>query len=101
GDVLVPAMLKIHQQEREIVEDVDRGDVVREFDAVEQQRLPLDETDVAQVQVAVHSAYLAGIAPLVEQRADPRQLGGDGGFGAVDLRCGKAGRTAGTQHGDI
>ena len=48
--VRVPAQLPaphVHQQEGEIVEDVDAGNLVVELDGVEERRAPVDEADVA------------------------------------------------------
>src|SRR5208283_5702620 len=50
------ARLEIHQQKRKIVELVPAGDVVGKLDRVEQDRLAVDERDVAKVQVAVTAA---------------------------------------------
>ena len=35
GKIREPAMLEIHQQEGKIIKDVDRGERVREFEAIE------------------------------------------------------------------
>ena len=35
GKIRVPAVLEIHQQEGKIIQDVDRGERVREFEAIE------------------------------------------------------------------
>ncbi len=35
GKICEPAMLQIHQQEGKIIKDVDRGECVREFEAIE------------------------------------------------------------------
>ena len=64
-----------------------------EFDAIEQQRPAIDQADVAQVQIAVAEPHLAGPAPLVEQRPDPRQFGGEAVFDAADLRRVETGGT--------
>ena len=63
-------MLEIHQQKGEVVEDVDRGELVGEFEAVEQCRLALEQADITEVQVAVAAPHLSCCAPLVEQGAD-------------------------------
>ena len=47
------ARLEIHEQEGEIVEHVAAGDRVGEFDGVEEDRLAVDQRDVAQVKIAV------------------------------------------------
>ena len=60
---------EIHQQERQVVQDVDAGDLVVELDAVEQRRPPVEQDDVAQMQVAVALADEA--SPRAERRAAP------------------------------
>jgi hypothetical protein len=42
-----PSVPQVHQQERQVVEDVRRREVVAEFQAVEQGRLAFDQADVA------------------------------------------------------
>ncbi len=60
-------MLQIHQQKREVVENIDVGEGLVELQAIEQGRLPIEQTDVAEVQIAVAMAHLAGRTPPVEQ----------------------------------
>ena len=62
------ALLKIHQQEGEVVEDVSAGDLIGEFHRVEQRRLAVDEDDVAQVQIAMATADESGLAALEQDR---------------------------------
>ena len=44
---------EIHQQERKIVQDVRAGDLVVELDAIEEGRRPVQQHDVAQMEIAV------------------------------------------------
>ena len=67
------AVLEIHQQEGEVVEDVDAGQRLGELQAVEQGRLAVEQANVAEVQIAMAMAHLAGRAPPVEQRGERRQ----------------------------
>ena len=75
GRAAKAALLQIHQQEGEIVEHVAAGDLVGEFDRVEQGRLAVDEDDVAQMQVAVTAAHEPG-RPAGEQHG-PRDREGE------------------------
>ena len=63
-------MFEIHQQKGEVIKDVDRGELLGEFEAIEQSRPVLDEADIAQVQVAVAVPDLARGAPPLEHGAD-------------------------------
>ena len=63
-----PAVLQVHDQEREIVEHVDAGDGVVELDGVEDPGPAVDDADVAQVQIAMAAAHEAGRQAPVEQR---------------------------------
>ena len=94
-----PALAEIHQQEGEVVEDVDRGEPVVELDGVEQDRRAVDLDDVAQMKIAVAMAHISSARPRFQQRrecreplaAEPRQLLGrfrrnDAGVGGKGLR---------------
>ena len=65
---------QVHQEEREIVADVDARDLVVELDAVERRRVAVEDHDVAQVQIAVALADEAGRASTVEQLGAAIQL---------------------------
>ncbi len=54
-----PSVPQVHQQERQVVEDVGGREVVVEFQAIEQGRFAFDQADVAQVEVPVPVAYLS------------------------------------------
>ena len=85
GEVATPAMVQIHQQESEIVQHVDAGDILGKLDAVEQQRPSVHEADIAQVQIAMAETHLAGVAPAcraVRRYATPRVAG--------RFRCGRS-----------
>ena len=66
-----PPSPEIHQQERQVVADVGAGDLVVELDAVEQRRPPVEQHDVAQVQIAVALAHEARLR-AARRAAPPR-----------------------------
>jgi len=68
GEVAPIAMYKVHEQKGEVVQPVDDGDVIVEFDRVEQRRYALNTADVAQVQVAMQAPHMTGGAARVDQR---------------------------------
>ena len=57
---------QIHQEKREIVQDVRAGNLVVELDAVEQRRSPVQQHDVAQMEIAVTLPNETGLAPAFE-----------------------------------
>jgi hypothetical protein len=59
-------MHQIHQQKREIVQHVDAGDRLGKLEGVEQQQLPIEQADIAEVQIAVAAPHLPSRSPLVE-----------------------------------
>ena len=63
-----PAPPEIHQEKCEIVQNVRAGDLVIEFDAIEQRGSPVEQNDVAQMEVAVTLAHETGLPTPVEQR---------------------------------
>jgi hypothetical protein len=69
-----PTGMQVHEQEGEIIEHVDIRDQAIEFDAVEQRRASGDEADVAQMQVAMAVAHLAGAPARVQQRCHAREF---------------------------
>ncbi len=97
----MPAMVEIHQQESQVVQHIDAGQLFGELDAIEQQRPSVDETDIAQMQVAVTAAHLARLPALVEQPAMASQFAVEAALEAIDLRRGKAGRAAIAQNADV
>src|ERR1700720_2410708 len=62
-----PAMLQIHQQKREVVENVDAGEGLVELEAIEQCRFAVQKADIAKMQIAVAMAHLTGCTAAVEQ----------------------------------
>ena len=52
-------MIKVHQQESEIVSQVDRRHLLIEFQRIERHRPTLPETQIAQVQIAMRAANQA------------------------------------------
>ena len=71
-------MLEVHQQEGEVVKHVDAGEIASEFDAVEQRRLAVDETDIAQMKIAMAVPHLARDAAVARaagaSRAAPSRV---------------------------
>ena len=63
-------MLEIHDQKREIVKHIDTGRRLGQLEAVEQCRFATEKTDIAEVQVPVAVANLAGRTAFVEQFPD-------------------------------
>ena len=73
----------------QIVEHVDRGDLVIEFDAVEEPRLTVKEADVSQVQITMASADLPSALSPVQQFGMMGQGGAKGFAECVDLGLGE------------
>lgn len=67
GEAPVPPVVQVHEQERQIIEGVDDGEGIIEFDGVEQDGLAVVKSHVAQVQVAVAPTDMALVASSVEQ----------------------------------
>ena len=57
---------EIHQEKRKIVQDVGAGNLVVELDAVEERRAPVQQHDVAQMEVAVTLPNEAGLPSAFE-----------------------------------
>ncbi len=66
---------EVHQQKRQVVQHVGAGDLVVELDAIEQRRPPVDERDVAEVQIAVALPDIPCVATPVEQGAVSFEFG--------------------------
>ena len=62
-------LAQIHQQESQVVQDVDAGDQVAELDAVEQGWLSLDEADVGEMEIAVAATHATRGATAIQQRS--------------------------------
>ena len=67
------SFFEVHQQKGEIVKLVAGGDPVVELHRVEQHRFAVDQRDIAQVQIAVAAAHVAGLAAFDQQVAARRQ----------------------------
>jgi hypothetical protein len=65
--MLEAAMFQIHQQKRQIVEDVDAREAFVELQAIEKGRPAVDEANIPEMQIAMAMAHLAGRPPPVEQ----------------------------------
>ena len=89
-----PAVEQVHQQEGQIVPDVDAGDSIVELDSVEQHRPSVQPHDVAKVEIAVAAAYPAADPARFEPGAVMLQLGGappgeiEGAWPVEDIRQG-------------
>ena len=62
----VAADVEVHEEERQIVEHVDRRQRLAELERIEGHRRAVDQNDVAEVEVAVAAADAAGAAALDE-----------------------------------
>ena len=60
---------QVHEQEGEVVEHVDGGDLLAELDGVEELRRPILHDDVAAMHVAVAAAHQPALAALRQQMA--------------------------------
>ena len=58
--------IQVHQQECEIVNRIDTGELVAEFDGVERHRFVVEETDIVQMQVAMHAAHKARLPAVLK-----------------------------------
>ena len=83
---------QVHEQEGQVVEDVDAGEIIVELDAVEQDRAVAEEHDVGEVEVAVTVADAAFGAAAVEERP---VAGQDGPGQGIELADGVGGEDAG------
>src|SRR5215208_4435380 len=70
---LEPALPQIHQQEGQVVEDVDTGQIVVELDGIKQRGAAIKQHDVAKMQVAVALAHRAGKTARLEKRTAAAQ----------------------------
>ena len=66
---------EIHQKKREIVQDVDTGNLVVELDSVKQRRPSVEQNDVSQMQIAMALPDKAQRAAPLEHLRTPIELG--------------------------
>src|SRR3954471_21307984 len=85
GGRAVALLGQVDEQEGQIVEHVDAGEVVGELDAVEQDRAIFQEHDVGEVEVTVAVAHEAGSTAMVEQRAVAAEEGPGAGVETADI----------------
>ena len=86
-------MPKVHEQEGEVIENIDCCKVLVEFETVEKGWLFFEKADVAQDKVAMAAAYLSLLPTPVEKRPKlPKRLPESGGQ-FVRLRCWKQRRS--------
>jgi hypothetical protein len=67
--------VEIHQQERQVVQRIDGGELLVEFDRVVEHRLPVPEHDVPEMEVAVAAPHAAAAGALLQRRLGPAELG--------------------------
>src|SRR5258708_16684312 len=67
GEIRALAMAESHQHECKVIGNVDAGDHLAEIDAVEQDRLFIDETDIAKMEIAVTLPDETIAATLLDQ----------------------------------
>ncbi len=87
----VVARVEVHEQEGEIVQDVDGGQLLAELERIEGNGSVVDEDDVAEVEIAVAAAHAAGVAALGEQFRDALE-GGDEGLRDIGMAVGERAR---------
>ena len=86
---------QVHQQEGEVVPDVDARERIVELDGVERRRHAVEHHDVAEMEVAVQLSHEAAGAARVQQRRVGRECGVAGRGQPIDaLRWQRAGRPA-------
>ena len=67
GKVPLIAMPKVHEKEGKVIKDIDRGQQLVKLEAIKESGLPIEQTDVAQDQITVTPAHLAGRLPPIEK----------------------------------
>ncbi len=65
--------VKIHQQEGKIVERIDPGEFLAEFDGVKRHGPAIDQADVVEMKIAMHTAHKTIFAALVQEPAQRLQ----------------------------
>ena len=96
-----PPALEVHQQEGEVVEQIDGGERLVELDGVEQHRLPLPQHDVVEVQVAVHAPHAACCRAPRKAGARTGELGPCCPLEGLSIRLGKNRRVPGKARGQL
>ena len=69
GQIGAPAIVKIHDRERDLVHDVDPAHRFAKLDAIEDDELAVDARDVVEMQIAVALADESFLAPAQERAA--------------------------------
>ncbi len=72
--LLQVTMAEIHQEEGQIVEDIDRGQRLVELEAIEEHRVPVLEEDVAKMKIPMAPPDEAGFRALVQAISMPCQF---------------------------
>ena len=67
-------MIEVHEQEGEVIQRIDRGDLFVELDRVEENRCATPQDDIAKVQVAVDTPHEAATSSLDEDGLEARDL---------------------------
>ena len=92
---------QVHEQEGQVIEHVDAGEIIVELDAVEQDRAVAEEHDVGEVEVAVTVADAAFGAAAVEERPVAGQDGPRQGIELADGVGGEDARDGGVEVGAV
>ena len=64
-------VLKVHNQKGEVVEDVACAERFIKFQRIERHRSPVDQHEVAEVQIAMAAAHATRFAAVGQQRRNP------------------------------
>src|ERR1019366_7092298 len=74
GEAIQATRSQVHEQKREVIEDVCRGERGVEFQGVEGGDPSVEDADVAQVEVAVAAARPAGASSGLDHGSKPGDL---------------------------
>src|SRR4030095_14416211 len=66
GKVPLIAMPQVHEKKGKVIKDIDRGQRLVKLEAIKESGLSIDQADVAQDQIAVTPAHLAGRLSSIE-----------------------------------
>ena len=61
---------EIHEEECEVIQHINAGDLVIKFDCIEERRAAIDQDNIAQMHVAVTLTYETRFASFVELSAE-------------------------------
>jgi hypothetical protein len=72
GEIVRAAINQVHQQKRQIVEDVDAGERIAELNAIERRWATVEETHIPQMEVTMAAPDFSCIAPSIKELSDRR-----------------------------